>query len=61
MYYNVYVLFLSGVPAWRLMQVYSITLVFSVRTSNSRLCELRIDYLIERMGEVHNGDQKMRK
>ena len=27
---------------------------------NSRLCELRIDYLIED-GEVRNGDQKVRK
>ena len=28
---------------------------------NSRLCELRIDYWIEEMGEVRNGDQKVRK
>ena len=27
---------------------------------NSRLCELRIDYLIE-MGGVRNGDQKVQK
>ena len=28
---------------------------------NSRSCQLRIDYLIEKMNEVHNGDQKEQK
>ena len=32
----------------------------AINVLNSRLCELRIDYLIG-MGEVRNGDRKVRK